>query len=124
MPPSIVRMDFYGIAKNSGFFYGVVQSLSAVHLEYMLSHCAMSRLCQLFIWHTYHHVTPCLGHVSDGFWCVFFRDSLLYSAVNSGTSFLAGFVIFPVLGFMAYEQGLSIGEVAESGNTPYTGTYK
>ena len=43
------------------------------------------------------------------------RDSILYSAVNSGTSFLAGFVIFPVLGFMAREQGLSVGEVAESG---------
>ena len=47
------------------------------------------------------------------------RDSLLYSAVNSGTSFLAGFVIFPVLGFMAREQGLSVGEVAESGAYMY-----
>ena len=35
--------------------------------------------------------------------------------MNSGTSIFAGFVIFAVLGYMANEQGLSVGDVAESG---------
>ncbi|XP_056334966.1 sodium- and chloride-dependent GABA transporter 2-like [Danio aesculapii] len=33
----------------------------------------------------------------------------------SGTSFVAGFAVFSVLGFMAHVQGVPIGEVAESG---------
>lgn len=37
--------------------------------------------------------------------------------VNGGSSFVAGFAIFSVLGFMSYEQGLPISEVAASGKT-------
>ncbi|GFS02000.1 sodium- and chloride-dependent taurine transporter-like [Elysia marginata] len=44
-----------------------------------------------------------------------FRDSLIFATVNSVTSFLAGFVIFSVLGFMAHSQGVSVEDVAESG---------
>ena len=36
--------------------------------------------------------------------------------MNSGTSLYGGFVIFSVLGFMAKKQGVSVGDVAESGN--------
>ncbi|XP_066561896.1 sodium- and chloride-dependent GABA transporter 2 [Amia ocellicauda] len=43
------------------------------------------------------------------------RDSLYLCFLNSATSFLAGFAIFSVLGFMAQEQGLAITEVAELG---------
>ncbi|XP_067944675.1 sodium- and chloride-dependent taurine transporter-like [Watersipora subatra] len=43
------------------------------------------------------------------------RDSVIFSIINSGTSFLAGFVIFAVLGYMATEQGVDIADVAESG---------
>lgn len=43
------------------------------------------------------------------------RDCVMLCCLNSGTSFVAGFAIFSVLGFMAYEQGVPIAEVAESG---------
>ncbi|XP_069084237.1 sodium- and chloride-dependent GABA transporter 2-like [Pleurodeles waltl] len=42
-------------------------------------------------------------------------DSFALCFLNSGTSFVAGFAIFSVLGFMAQEQGVPISEVAESG---------
>lgn len=44
-----------------------------------------------------------------------YRDVFIVSAMNSGTSFFVGFVVFAVLGFMAHEQGLSVHDVAESG---------
>ena len=45
------------------------------------------------------------------------RDSFLLCLLNSATSFLAGFAIFSVLGFMAEEQGVDIATVAQSGET-------
>nr|XP_020139116.1 sodium- and chloride-dependent taurine transporter-like [Microcebus murinus] len=44
-----------------------------------------------------------------------YRDCLLLGCLNSGTSFVSGFAIFSILGFMAQEQGVDIAEVAESG---------
>ncbi|XP_050415398.2 sodium- and chloride-dependent taurine transporter [Patella vulgata] len=44
-----------------------------------------------------------------------YRDTVVFAAVNSGTSFLAGFVTFSVLGFMAKQQNVDISVVAESG---------
>ncbi|XP_058490060.1 sodium- and chloride-dependent GABA transporter 2-like [Solea solea] len=44
-----------------------------------------------------------------------YRDCLWLCLLNSGTSLVAGFVVFSVLGFMAHEQGIPISEVAESG---------
>uniref|UniRef100_A0A672KUV0 Transporter n=1 Tax=Sinocyclocheilus grahami TaxID=75366 RepID=A0A672KUV0_SINGR len=44
-----------------------------------------------------------------------YRDSLALCFLNSGTSFVAGFAIFSILGFMSYEQNVPISEVAESG---------
>lgn len=43
------------------------------------------------------------------------RDSIALCLLNSLTSFVAGFAIFSVLGFMAKEQGVDISLVAESG---------
>ncbi|MBN3281883.1 S6A13 protein, partial [Polyodon spathula] len=42
-----------------------------------------------------------------------YKDCVYLCLLNSGTSFVAGFAIFSVLGFMAYEQGMPISEVAE-----------
>uniref|UniRef100_A0AAX7T771 Transporter n=1 Tax=Astatotilapia calliptera TaxID=8154 RepID=A0AAX7T771_ASTCA len=44
-----------------------------------------------------------------------YKDSFMLCLLNSATSFLAGFAIFSVLGFMAEEQGVDIGTVAQSG---------
>uniref|UniRef100_A0A4W2GRB3 Sodium- and chloride-dependent betaine transporter n=1 Tax=Bos indicus x Bos taurus TaxID=30522 RepID=A0A4W2GRB3_BOBOX len=44
-----------------------------------------------------------------------YRDSIALCFLNSGTSFVAGFVVFSILGFMSREQGVPISEVAESG---------
>lgn len=43
------------------------------------------------------------------------RDSLLIAFINSSTSFLAGFVIFAYLGFMATQQGTEVSAVVSSG---------
>uniref|UniRef100_A0A8C5PB97 Solute carrier family 6 member 13 n=1 Tax=Leptobrachium leishanense TaxID=445787 RepID=A0A8C5PB97_9ANUR len=44
-----------------------------------------------------------------------YRDCVALCFLNSGTSFVAGFAIFSILGFMAEEQRVPISEVAESG---------
>lgn len=44
-----------------------------------------------------------------------YRDCMALCFLNSGTSFVAGFAIFSILGFMSQEQGVPISEVAESG---------
>ncbi|XP_057701561.1 sodium- and chloride-dependent GABA transporter 2-like isoform X1 [Corythoichthys intestinalis] len=44
-----------------------------------------------------------------------YKDCVYLCLLNSGTSFVAGFAIFSVLGFMAYEQNTDISKVAESG---------
>lgn len=37
------------------------------------------------------------------------------AVVNCATSFLAGFVVFSVLGYMAFKQGTTVDSVAEQG---------
>ncbi|XP_073689372.1 sodium- and chloride-dependent GABA transporter 2-like [Garra rufa] len=44
-----------------------------------------------------------------------YRDCFWLCLLNSGTSLVAGFAVFSVLGFMALKQGVPIEEVAESG---------
>ncbi|KAH1003114.1 hypothetical protein HUJ05_011054 [Dendroctonus ponderosae] len=44
-----------------------------------------------------------------------YKDALLTSVINSATSFVSGFVIFSVLGYMAHATGRSITEVATEG---------
>ena len=45
-----------------------------------------------------------------------FRDAIGASLMGAGTSFYAGFVIFSVIGFIAFKTGLSIDDVVASGN--------
>ncbi|XP_033647228.1 sodium- and chloride-dependent GABA transporter 2-like [Asterias rubens] len=44
-----------------------------------------------------------------------YRDTLIVTVFNCMTSFYGGLVIFSVLGFMSYEQGVPIEEVADKG---------
>jgi len=44
-----------------------------------------------------------------------YRDAILLSIVNSGTSVFAGFAVFAFLGFMSCESGIDIEHVATSG---------
>ncbi|XP_068195991.1 sodium- and chloride-dependent GABA transporter 3-like [Antennarius striatus] len=44
-----------------------------------------------------------------------YRDCFWFCLLNSGTSFVAGFVVFSVLGFMAQIQGVSVDSVVQSG---------
>ncbi|KAL2094405.1 hypothetical protein ACEWY4_009124 [Coilia grayii] len=44
-----------------------------------------------------------------------YRDSFMLCLLNSCTSFISGFAIFSILGFMTHEQGVSMAEVASSG---------
>ncbi|XP_017476557.1 PREDICTED: sodium-dependent dopamine transporter-like [Rhagoletis zephyria] len=43
------------------------------------------------------------------------RDALVTSIINSATSFLAGFVIFAVLGYMAHRLNVEVGDIAAEG---------
>ncbi|KAJ0058431.1 hypothetical protein NL108_014647, partial [Boleophthalmus pectinirostris] len=53
-----------------------------------------------------------------------YKDSLWLCALNSGTSFLAGFAVFSTLGFMAKQQGVTVDMVVSSGMTLQTTLYK
>jgi len=43
------------------------------------------------------------------------RDAIIVSFINCGTSFLAGFAVFGILGFLANELGVEVEEVVKSG---------
>ncbi|XP_021371117.1 sodium- and chloride-dependent creatine transporter 1-like isoform X2 [Mizuhopecten yessoensis] len=45
----------------------------------------------------------------------FYRDAILISCINSGTSLVGGFAVFSVLGFMAKQHNLPIEDVANAG---------
>lgn len=49
-----------------------------------------------------------------------YRDALITSGVNCGTSFLAGFAVFSVLGHMAHVQRTSVENVARDGKSLYS----
>lgn len=56
----------------------------------------------------------------DGLLYFSFRDCFYLCLMNSATSVVAGFAIFSILGFMTYEQGVDIADVAESGKCSFS----
>ena len=46
---------------------------------------------------------------------LYFRDALITAGINCCTSFIAGFVVFSVLGYMSFKQDKNIDQVAEHG---------
>uniref|UniRef100_A0A4W6C1L8 Transporter n=1 Tax=Lates calcarifer TaxID=8187 RepID=A0A4W6C1L8_LATCA len=62
------------------------------------------------------HVLGSYCDYTNNFCLDYFRmDCYWLCLLNSGTSFVAGFVVFSVLGFMAQKQGVNVDNVAESG---------
>lgn len=47
----------------------------------------------------------------------FSRDAVITSGINCGTSFLAGFAVFAVLGHMAHVQNTDVKNVAREGES-------
>lgn len=61
-------------------------------------------------------ICPIIGKLTTIFFNLkFYRDAILTSVINSCTSFIAGFVIFSVLGYMAYASGKDVKDVATEG---------
>ncbi|XP_064824161.1 sodium- and chloride-dependent GABA transporter 2-like isoform X2 [Oncorhynchus masou masou] len=68
----------------------------------------------------FYSYTICLGYLTSlGSYNKYnnncYKDSFYLCLLNSGTSFVSGFAIFSILGYMAREQGVDISVVAESG---------
>lgn len=93
--------------------------LSFIVLYVMYPHTLVQCVCTLFnfgctycIYQFFLELEKILTVLVD---CSDFRDSFYLCLLNSGTSFLSGFAIFSVLGYMSQKQGVDINSVAESG---------
>lgn len=77
----------------------------------------VSSTIRTFWWIQPHTAT---GYVSPAIECISFfvllnSDALFLPLINSGTSLLAGFAIFSIIGFMAHVTGRSVGDVVDKG---------
>uniref|UniRef100_A0A667WZF0 Transporter n=1 Tax=Myripristis murdjan TaxID=586833 RepID=A0A667WZF0_9TELE len=84
-----------------------------------------SRLADPQVWidagtQIFYSYAICLGYLSTlGSYNKYnnncYKDSFILCLMNSGTSFVSGFAIFSILGYMSQKQGVNISAVAESG---------
>lgn len=74
----------------------------------------MFSLVVVFSWFGFGFSLVCGGF----YWAVLLsiiRDALLTSTINCVTSFISGFAIFSILGYMAHEHKVKIEDVATEG---------
>ncbi|KAM7400111.1 hypothetical protein PAMA_004690 [Pampus argenteus] len=105
---------------------GGIEELGSVKWELALCLLASWVFSYFSIWKAYFTATfPYVmllillirGLTLPGAWegIYYYLDCFWLCLLNSGTSFVAGFVVFSVLGFMAQKQGVTVDAVAESG---------
>lgn len=64
---------------------------------------------------TFSHCLPSFYFFNWNFFLSDSRDAFALCLLNSATSFVSGFAVFSILGFMSFELGVDIATVAESG---------
>ncbi|XP_072371653.1 sodium- and chloride-dependent neutral and basic amino acid transporter B(0+)-like [Scyliorhinus torazame] len=95
-------------------------------IEYYIgSQSDFSKLAQAEVWkdaatQIFYSIAVALGTISalssyNRFHNDCYRDAIVVSVVNCGTSIFAGFAIFAILGHMAHLQDKSVREIVESG---------
>lgn len=101
------------ISKSASFFFFVLELLIC-NSSFILT--CLFLIQHNVIWQRYYSFI-CLICLPCWICSFLNRDTFVLCLLNGGTSFVAGFAIFSVLGFMSYEQGLPISEVAATGKT-------
>ncbi|KAG7270831.1 hypothetical protein CRUP_028975 [Coryphaenoides rupestris] len=97
-----------------------LDELGPINWELALCHAAVWIICYFCIWKGVKSTGKVVYLTATFPYLMLFAllkgpDSFVLCLLNGATSFVAGFAIFSVLGFMAQEQGVDIAHVAQSG---------